>query len=471
MSDDLLHCSAVELTRRLRDGSLGCAELMEESLAGIASCNPQLNAIVSLDEELARAGAKAADTAIAGGAEPGPLHGLPFAFKDLQLTAGIRTTRGSPLYADFVPDTDSLVVKRIRDAGAIAIGKTNVPEFGAGSQTFNRVFGTTLNPYDPGKTCGGSSGGAAVALAARMLPLADGSDLGGSLRNPASFCNVVGFRPTPGRVPNHPVPNPWFDLSISGPMARSIDDLALLFSVMAGPDPSSPTALTDPGAGFRAIEPLPLETLKVAYSPDLGGLPVAPEIRERIAQVANQLRDMGVTVEQACPDLRDATRIFHVLRAQSFRARFSYLSAEDQAQLKDTIIWNMQAGQQLTHEDLDQAWVARTALFNRVAEFFRHYDFLLGPTTQVLPFDVDTPWVKEIDGVAMEDYLSWMHSCTQLTVTSCPAVSLPAGFSADGLPIGAQLVAPVREDLRLLRFAKTLEGEISSADHPPEICA
>jgi amidase len=254
-------------------------------------------------------------------------------------------------------------------------------------------------------------------------------------------------------------------------MARSIDDLALLFSVMAGPDPSSPTALTDPGAGFRAIEPLPSETLKVAYSPDLGGLPVAPEIRERIAQVANQLRDMGVTVEQACPDLRDATRIFHVLRAQSFRARFSYLSAEDQAQLKDTIIWNMQAGQQLTHEDLDQAWVARTALFTRVAEFFRHYDFLLGPTTQVLPFDVETPWVQEIDGVAMEDYLSWMQSCAQLTVTSCPAVSLPVGFSADGLPIGAQLVAPAREDLRLLRFAKALEGEISSAAHPPEICA
>ncbi len=470
MSDGLLHCSATELTRRIRDGSLGCAELMEESLAGIARCNPQLNAIVSLDEDLARAGAEAADAALASDSSPGPLHGLPFAFKDLQLTAGIRTTRGSPLHADFVPDTDSLVVERIRAAGAIAIGKTNVPEFGAGSQTFNRVFGTTLNPYDPGKTCGGSSGGAAVALAARMLPLADGSDLGGSLRNPASFCNVIGFRPTPGRVPNHPQANLWFELSTSGPMARSIDDLALLLSVMAGPDPRSPTALTDPGTDFRGIEPLPLEALKVAYSPDLGGLPVAPEIRERIAQVAAQLSDMGVAVEEACPDLHDATRVFHVLRAQTFRARYSYLPPEQQAQLKDTIIWNMQAGQQLTHEDLDQAWAARTALFDRVAEFFRHYDFLLGPTTQVLPFDIETPWIREIDGVPMADYLSWMQSCAQLTVTSCPALSLPAGFSADGLPIGAQLVAPVREDLRLLRFAKTLEGEISSAAQAPEIC-
>ncbi len=470
MSHNVLHCSATELAGRLRDGSLGCVELMEESLAGIARCNPQLNAIVSLDEELARAGAKAADAIVAGGATPGPLHGLPFAFKDLQQSAGIPTTHGSPLYADFVPNSDSLVVERIRSAGAIAIGKTNVPEFGAGSQTFNTVFGTTLNPYNPARTCGGSSGGAAVALAARMLPLADGSDLGGSLRNPASFCNVIGFRPTPGRVPNHPLHNLWFDLSTSGPMARSIDDLALLLSVMTGPDPRSPTALADPGAGFREVEPLRLETVRVAYSPDLGGLPVAPEIRERIAQVAHQLSDMGADVEEACPDLADATRIFHVLRAQSFRARFSYLPPEDQAQLKDTIVWNMQAGQQLTHEDLDTAWTARTALFDRVAEFFRRYDFLLGATTQVLPFDVDTPWVREIDGVEMADYLSWMQSCAQVTVTSCPALSLPVGFSADGLPIGAQLIAPVREDLRLLRFAKTLEGELSSTAHPPEIC-
>ena len=470
MNDGLLDASATELTQRLSDGSLGCVELMEESLAGIARCNPQLNAVVSLDEELARAGARAADTAIADGATLGPLHGLPFAFKDLQLTAGIRTTHGSPLYEDFVPDTDSLVVERIRAAGAIAIGKTNVPEFGAGSQTFNSVFGTTLNPYDLGKTCGGSSGGAAVALAARMVPLADGSDLGGSLRNPASFCNVIGFRPTPGRVPNHPMRNFWFDMGTSGPMARSIDDLALLLSVMAGPDPRSPTALADPGLGFRTVEPLPLEPLKVAYSPDLGGLPVAPEIRERIAQVAAQLSDMGAVVEEACPDLRDATRIFHVLRAQNFRARFSYLTSEDQAQLKDTIIWNMQAGEQLTHEDLDTAWVARTELFNRVGEFFQQYDFLLCPTTQVLPFDVDTPWVREIDGVEMADYLSWMQSCAQLTVTSCPALSLPVGFSANGLPIGAQLVAPIREDLKLLRFAKALEGELSSAAQPPEIC-
>lgn len=469
MTGELLERSATDLLALLAAREVSARELMDATLAGISRCNPQLNAIVSLDEDLAQAGARAADERLARSADVGPLHGLPFAFKDLQPTAGIRTTYGSPLHADDVPTEDSLVVARIRGAGAIAIGKTNVPEFGAGSQTFNTVFGATRNPYDPGRTCGGSSGGAAVALAARMVALADGSDVGGSLRNPAAFCNVVGFRPTPGRVPNHPVRNPWFDFPTAGPMARGIDDLALLLSVMAGPDPRAPVALTEPGQTFATPPPLPLEGVRMGFSTTLGGLPVDPEIRDRIARIAATVATLGATVEEACPDLDDATEIFHVLRAQSFRARYSGLPAADQARLKDTILWNMRAGEQLTHRDRDRAWAARAVLFERVAAFFATFDFLLCPTTQVLPFDVETDWVRAIDGVAMEDYLGWMQSCARLTVTGCPVLSLPVGFSAAGLPIGAQLVAPVREDLRLLRLAKTLEPELSSAATCPEI--
>jgi amidase len=302
-----------------------------------------------------------------------------------------------------------------------------------------------------------------------MLPLADGSDLGGSLRNPAGFCNVVALRPTPGRVPAYPVRNPWFDMSVLGPMARSVDDVALFLSALVGDDPRVPLALTDVGSTFYPVAPFTLKGARIALTLDFGGLPVQREIRNRIDATGRLLESLGAHVDYACPDLRAAAGIFHVLRANSFRQRHGVWSPAERAQLKDTILWNLAAGEALTVADLDNAWEARRALIDGVTRFFRNYDFIVGPTTQVVPFDVDQPYVTNIEGVWMRDYLEWMQSCIRITVTGCPALSLPAGFSTDGLPIGMQLVAPFRAEARLLAFAKAVETATGYATRLPEI--
>ena len=454
--------SAVALRRLIATRQASCAEVLEAHIQRIEAVNPALNAIVTKTYELAARQAAALDAAPES---RGPLAGLPIAHKDLVPTKGIRTTYGSPLFADHVPAEDALIVTRMRAAGAVTVGKTNTPEFGAGSQTFNRVFGATRNPYDISRTCGGSSGGAATALAARMLPLADGSDTGGSLRNPAAFCNVVGFRPSPGRVPSR-TGDPWADISTAGPMARTVDDVALLFSVLAGPDARVPNCLPEPGASFRSVEAVDVAQLRIAVSEDFGALPVAAPVRQAIANLRQLLVEAGATVLDATPDLTDARRIFHILRATGFRRRFGAMTAAQQAQLKDTIRWNLDAGQALTVADYDWVQTARTALVARVGAFFEDVDLLIGPTTQVLPFDVDVDWVREIDGQQMATYIQWMESCSWITVTTCPALSLPAGFH-EGLPIGAQLIAPLRADGFLLRAAKAIEAITGHAATAP----
>ena len=464
--NELCAKSAVDLARMLARGDVGCVEVMDAHLRQIEAFNPRLNAIVTLAADRARDNARAFDAKRPK--EPPPLWGLPTAHKDLALTRGMRTTFGSPLYANYVPTEDDLIVERIRAAGAISVGKTNTPEFGAGSQTFNRVFGATKNPYDPTTTCGGSSGGAAAALAARMLPIADGSDLGGSLRNPASFCNVLGLRTTPGRVPAYPTLNPWSDMAVQGPMARSVDDIALFLSVLVGDDRRVPFAYTDPPSAFYPVTPLELHGLRVALTTDFG-LPVDAEIRACIEATGRLLGSLGATVELACPDLAGATEVFHVLRAHGFRARFGALSAADRAQLKDTIRWNLAAGERLTVDDIDRAYATRRAVYRRMNAFFDRFDFVVGPTTQVLPFDVNQPYPTAINGIEMHDYLEWMQSCARVTVTSCPALSLPAGFSRTGKPIGMQIVAPVRGEAQLLAFAKSVEAATRHAERAPDM--
>ena len=449
---DLCLLAATELRRLVARREASCREVLDAHIARIETINPGLNAVVTTTFDRARQQADQLDAQPDG---QGALAGLPIAHKDLVATKGIRTTYGSPLYADHVPDQDALIVQRMNAAGAITIGKTNTPEFGAGSHTFNRVFGATRNPYDPGKTCGGSSGGAAVALAARLIPVADGSDTGGSLRNPAAFCNVVGFRPSPGRVPM--AGNPWSDLSTAGPMARNVDDLALLFSVLAGPHPHIPHCLPEAGASFLPVEPVDLTKLRIAVSEDFGCLPVASAVRDAIMELRETLAAAGAEIVDAVPDLTDARRIFHILRAEGFRRRFGPMSVAQQAELKDTIRWNLQAGQDITNADYDWVYPARAALIARVGAFFDDVDLLIGPTTQVLPFDIETDWVRDIEGTAMSTYIEWMESCSWITVTSCPALSLPAGFR-NGLPVGAQLVAPLRADAFLLRAAKAIEA-------------
>jgi amidase len=422
-----------------------------------------LNAIVSLDEERARAGAAEADAASARGDALGQLHGLPFAFKDTHDVAGWRTTYGSPLFADYVPDADALVVERIRRAGAVPIGKTNVPEFGAGSHTFNTVFGTTLNPVDPTRSAGGSSGGAACALRAGMVPLADGSDMGGSLRNPASFCGVVGLRPSLGRVPTWPTTNLWETTGTSGPLARDVDDLALLLSVIAGPDPRVPTALTDPGAGFGApLHGGDLSGLRVALSTDLGGLlEVDAEVSRVVEGAGRVLGGSGALVNEAWPDLREAEDTFRTLRAWLFQDAFGEELAASPDAFKQSLADNIRAGESLTGADVARAYAQRTALSERMRQFFTSYDVLVLPTSQVPPFPADQEYPAEINGRPMATYLDWMRSAYVITVTGCPAISVPAGETSTGLPVGVQIVAPYGADRRLLEVAAAFEAAIA----------
>ncbi|HET9841154.1 MAG TPA: amidase [Nocardioides sp.] len=458
MTDLTVDSTAREMVGAIRDRTISARELLELHLHRIAERNPELNAIVSLDEERARTGAAAADEATARGDRIGPLHGLPFAFKDTHDVAGWRTTYGSPLYADHVPDVDELVVERIRAAGAVTIGRTNVPEFATGSHTFNTVFGTTLNPVDPTRSAGGSSGGAACALRAGMVPLADGSDMGGSLRNPASFCGVVGLRPSLGRVPSWPAANYWETLSVSGPLARTVDDLALLLSVIAGPDDRVPTALGDPGSGFAAPPEVPLAGLRVALSPDLGGLlEVDAEVRRVVEEAGSSLADAGAAVELASPDLAEAEDTFRTLRAWLFQAAFGALLAEHPDAFKPSLADNIRAGEGLTGADVARAYEQRTALSERMRLFFTSYDVLVLPTSQVPPFPADQEYPHDINGRAMATYLDWMRSAYLITATGCPAISVPAGQTADGLPIGVQIVAPFGADARLLGVARAFE--------------
>jgi amidase len=451
--------TAREMAAAVRDREISARELLDLHLARIAERNPQLNAIVSLDEDRARAGAAAADETLARGQEVGPLHGLPFAFKDTHAVAGWRTTYGSTLFADHVPAQDELLVERVRNAGAVTIGKTNVPEFAAGSHTFNRVFGTTLNPVDPSRSAGGSSGGAACALAAGMVPLADGSDMGGSLRNPASFCGVVGMRPSLGRVPEWPHDNQWETTSVGGPLARNVGDLALLLSVLAGPDPRAPLALGDPGTTFADPQPASLRGLRVGLSVDLGGaFEVDHEVAAVVESAGRSLARAGAHVANDHPDLSLAEDTFRTLRAWHFQARFGRLLAEHPEEFKPSLADNIRAGESLTGADVARAYAQRTALAETMRTFFTSCDVLVLPVSQVPPFPADQEFPSAINGKPMATYLDWMRSAYFITVTGCPAISLPAGSTANGLPVGVQVVAPHGADLRLLQIARAFES-------------
>jgi len=456
-SSEICFKTATELVRLVRDRELSAREVMEAHLAQIDRVNPAVNAIVTLLPERALKQADAADEALARGEDVGPLHGLPIAHKDLVPTKGIRTTSGSPIFKDFVPDRDGLIVERLRKAGAITMGKTNVPEFGAGSQTYNEVFGETLNPYDTSRTCGGSSGGAAVALACGMQPIADGSDMGGSLRNPASFCNVVGFRTSPGRVPVWPRLSAWFPLSVQGPMARTAQDTALMLSVIAGPDARSPIAIAEPGDVFLRSLGRDFKGVRVAWSHDLGGLPVDPRVTGVIEGQQHVFESLGCVVEEGEPDFTDADEVFKVWRAWHFEQTLGQLLEAHRGLMKDTVVWNIEEGLKLSGPQIGRAELKRTELYHRVREFMETYEFLILPISQVPPFDVKQRYVTEINGVQMETYIDWMKSCYYITVVGLPAISVPCGFTSDGLPIGVQVVGRHRDDFGVLQLAYAFE--------------
>jgi amidase len=458
MTDDLCFRPATELAGMLRAREISARELLDAHLDRIERLDPSVNAVVTLDVDGARAAADAADAALAAGEDVGPLHGLPVAHKDTHATGGMRTTWGSPLHTDTVPLRDELIVARYKAAGAVRVGKTNVPEFAAGSHTFNTVFGATHNPYRHGLSAGGSSGGAAAALAAGFVPLADGSDMGGSLRNPAAFCNVVGFRATPGRVPSWPAALGWSQLSVQGPMGRTVADVALQMSVVAGADPRVPISLADDPAGFAAPLPDRLDGLRVAWAPDLDGrVTVDPAITAALASSAGVFEGLGASVEEACPDLSGADDVFGTLRAWIFDTTYTDLARRHPDKVKESIRWNAEMGAKLTGADLARAEIAHTKLYEQMVAFFERYDVLLAPTTQVLPFPVELEYPTEIGGVPQENYLEWMRSCTLFSATGCPALSVPGGFTDDGLPVGLQIIGAPRADRRVLEAGHAFE--------------
>jgi amidase len=454
---EICFMTATDLAACIRSKDLSAQEVIEAHLTRIERVNPQVNAIVTLLPDLAMDQAKAADAALAQGQATGSLHGLPIAIKDLVMTKNIRTTFGSPIFKDFVPDQDELIVERLKKAGAIIIGKTNTPEFGAGSQTYNEVFGETLNPYDTGKTCGGSSGGAAVALACGMLPLADGSDMGGSLRNPAGFCNVVGFRPSPGRVPIWPTLTAWSPISVQGPMARSVRDAALLLSAIAGPDPRSPISINDPGSLFSRPLERDFKGTRLAWCRDLGGLPVDSRVTAVIDDQRPTFETLGCLIDEKDPDFKDADEIFKAWRAWHIELNMSELLKMHRNRIKETLIWNAEQGTKLTGPQIGRAEIKRTRLYHRVREFMETYEFLILPVSQVPPFDVKQRYITEINGVKMDTYIDWMKSCYFITVTGHPAISMPCGFTPEGLPVGIQIVGRHQDDFGVLQLAYAFE--------------
>jgi amidase len=467
--DDLCALTAVELAARIRGKQVSAREVLSAHLARIERVNPQVNAIVTLVAERAMADATRADEALARGDTPGPLHGLPVAHKDLVDTAGIRTTRGSPFFRDHVPAHDALIVTRIRAAGAVTLGKTNTPELGAGSQTFNTLFGATKNPYDLTRTCGGSSGGAAVSLACGMLPIADGSDTGGSLRNPAAFCNVVGFRPSPGRVPSES--GSWSPLSVSGPMARTVADVALFLSAIAGPDTRSPLALQDDGARFRAPLERDFKGVRVAWWKGLGGIPVEPDVASTVNANKSVLERLGCLVEEAEPDFSGVADAFPILRYAASYPQYSELAHQNAGWLKDTIRFEIAQAERLTAADVGRAAARQAQMYLQVREFFSRYDYFVLPVTQVVPFDVNVPYPKEVAGSPMGTYIDWMRTCWYVTFMGTPAISVPAGFTGGGLPVGLQIVGPHRGDWSVLQLAHAFEQATGHGKRRPPVTA
>jgi amidase len=453
--ESLCDLGAFELAARIRRKEVSARDAMAAHLARIERINPQVNAIVTLVAERAMADAARADELAARGGRLGVLHGLPVAHKDLVDTAGIRTTRGSRFYSDNVPTRDALIVTRLRTAGAVTCGKTNTPEFGAGSQTFNDVFGATRNPYDVTKTCGGSSGGAAVAVACGLVPIADGSDTGGSLRNPPAFCNVVGLRPSPGRVPGEG--GSWVPLSVSGPIGRSVRDVALMLSAIAGPDPRSPLALADDGARFRAPLERNFKGARVAWWKGLGGVPFEPEIRSAVDANRRVFESLGCLVEEAEPDFTDVGDAFRVLRFTANHAQYSALIRQRPEWVKDEIKFEVAQAERYTGADVSRALARQARMHDQSRQFFERYDYFVLPVTQVAPFDVTTRYPTQVAGAAMQDYVDWMRSCWYITLMANPAISVPGGFTPSGLPVGLQIVGRHHDELSVLQLAHAFE--------------
>jgi amidase len=456
--NEICYFTARDLAKAIQKRELSAREVMEAHLEQIEKVNPSVNAIVSLNKEAALKSADQADQMLASGEKAGPFHGLPIAIKDTHNAKGFPMTCGSLALIDNVSKEDDLIVERLKKAGAIVIGKTNVPEFGAGAHTFNEVFGPTRNPYNLNRTAGGSSGGAAVAVTTGMLPFADGSDMGGSCRFPAAFNNVVGMRPSPGRVPAYPKAAPYSTLGVQGPIARNVEDAAFMMSVIAGYDNRSPIAIYEPGETFLKPFKKDISGLKVAWTCDFGGeIPVDPVVRKNFLEQLQVFADLGCHVEEASPNLAEANEVFHTLRAWEFEMAGKELFDQFSHLMKPSYVWNVKKGRALRGIDIGRAERLRNELYHRMRVFFEKYDAFILPVSQVPPFDINMDYPTEIDGVKMEHYIDWMRSCCYISALGNPAISVPSGFTSDGLPLGLQIVGPYHADYEVLRIAHAFE--------------
>ena len=460
MPDALTSLSARDAVAALHAGEVEPRELVEAALRQIEERDGPLNALPTLCAERALTHAETVDRRLA-------LAGLPIAVKDLTDVAGVRTTYGSPIYADHVPDRSDILVERLEERGGVVLAKSNTPEFGAGAQTFNEVFDPTRNPWDTSRTCGGSSGGSAVALAARQVWLATGSDLGGSLRTPASFCSVVGLRPSPGRIARGPAEQPFDTLTVEGPMARDVADAALMLDAMAGPHPEDPLAVPPPAEPLLAVALSPQLPTRIGWSDDLGISPLEPEVRAVCRAAVDRLAAAGVEVVEAHPDLSTAPETFQALRGAGFVAALEPLYETDRDRLKPEIVGNIELGLALPPARLGEAERDRGRIVHAMAAFLRDHAILACPTACVAPFPIERRRVSEVDGVRFESYVEWLRLTSALTLTGCPVIALPCGFTAAGLPVGIQLVAPHGGEAALLRAAAAAEAVLGVAGREP----
>ncbi len=464
----LIQHTACHLVDELRAGTITPIDLLDALEARIAEVDADVNALPTRCFDRARSNAEALMKQPV--AERGELCGLPVAIKDLEPVAGVRTTWGSPIFENFIPQSSDCMVDVLETNGGIVYAKTNTPEFGAGANTFNEVFGQTLNPWNTAMSCAGSSGGSAVALATGMAWLATGSDLGGSLRNPASFCSIVGFRPSHGRVPRGSAgPGAYPDtlggmsyspFSVAGPMARNVPDLALLFDSMIGHHPGDPLSMPRDAKNFREAITSGWMPKRVAFSADFGVTPVDPEVARITEQTARVFEQLGATVEHAHPDFSDVQEIFQTNRAIGFYVASKQLLEHNRDMLKPEVIWNIEKAREVSMDDIERVENLHSAYIKRASDFFNEYDLLLSPATIVPPYPVEQRFVERCNGVEFENYIEWLTIAYAITVTGFPALSLPAGFTTNGLPVGLQICAGPRAEWEVLSAAAQLEQKL-----------
>ncbi|MGI9285960.1 MAG: amidase [Pseudomonadales bacterium] len=456
---ELIRLTAREVVKQLKAGAITPLELIDAAEGRIAATDSVLNALPTLCLERAR---KHARHIMNDGAKTNNgrdlLGGVPLAVKDLNDVVGVRTTYGSPLFADHIPDDSDVMVETLEANGGIVVGKANTPEFGHGANTFNEVFGKTRNPWNTAMTCGGSSGGSAVAVASGQTWLATGSDLGCSLRTPAAFCSIVGLRPSPGRIARSRTRLPYDNLWVQGPMARNVGDVALMLDAMTGEHPADPISMPYPMSTFVEAVDNPVPPKRVAWSRDLGGItPVAKEIADICEAATIRFTEINAEVDEACPDFSDVRSLFHVLRANQFVGDLGDLLRSNRDKVREEVIWNLEKGEKLTAGDLANAERARGLLYSRVSDFFKDYDLLVTPATVVAPFDVDIKAIDEVEGHKFENYFDWYTISYAITATSLPALSLPCGFTTNGLPVGLQIIGPPRGEAQILAAAVLME--------------